>query len=114
MKKPTLCTCSVTKPMGFGTELQSQQSHEALLRLQDAEIRLLECMKKCLTQRIKCDRDYALALTQMVNIAQKVEQAEFSQNPVFLVSQLFIMTMWEGKYCCLTPGIPFLSTNLNI
>ena len=70
--------------MGFGTELQGRTSQEALVKLQDAEIRLLEGMKKCLTHRIKCDRDYAQALTTMVNIAQRVENAEL-QTPLFQV-----------------------------
>jgi hypothetical protein len=57
--------------MAFGTELQGRTSHEALLAIQDAEIQLLETIKKSITQRIKCDRDYAIALSTMVTTAQK-------------------------------------------
>ena len=48
--------------MGFSSSLQGPASHEALLARQDAEIRLLENMKRCLGLRIKADRDYAVAL----------------------------------------------------
>lgn len=57
--------------MAFGTELQSRSAHEALLAAQDAEIHLLEIIKKSITQRIKCDREYAVALSAIVSGAQK-------------------------------------------
>ena len=50
--------------MAFGTELQGQSS-------QDAEIRLLETVKRSISQRIKCDRAYAVALSLIVTGAQK-------------------------------------------
>ena len=43
--------------MGFGTELQSRSSHEALLHLQETEIKLLENVKKSVSMRIQADRD---------------------------------------------------------
>lgn len=52
--------------MGFSA-LQGKGVHEALLARQDAEIRLIETMRRCLSQKAKCDRDYA---TAMVNVAQ--------------------------------------------
>ncbi|NXK24383.1 FES kinase, partial [Arenaria interpres] len=45
--------------MGFGPELWCPQGHSALLRLQDSELRLLELMKKWMSQRAKSDREYA-------------------------------------------------------
>ncbi|NXF59539.1 FES kinase, partial [Ciccaba nigrolineata] len=45
--------------MGFGPELWCPQGHSALLRLQDNELRLLELMKKWMSQRAKSDRQYA-------------------------------------------------------
>lgn len=71
--------------MGFGSELQGQPSHSALLSLQDAELRLLESVKKCVNQRIKCDRDYATALANMVNTAQKLETSPEFNSPTFQV-----------------------------
>lgn len=70
--------------MGFGTELQGKTSHDSLLKLQDVEIRLLETIKKCVSQRIRCDRDYAVALSAVVATAQKVDNGEFS-TPFFQV-----------------------------
>ena len=57
--------------MSFGTELQSRAAHDALIVAQDAEIHVLETIKRSITQRIKCDRDYAVALSAVVSGAQK-------------------------------------------
>lgn len=62
--------------MGFSTDLQDAFSHEALVSLQDAELRLLDNMKKCILLRAKCDRDYAAALTMVSNQAQKLDQSK--------------------------------------
>ncbi len=72
-------------PMGFDTELQGRTSHEALLSLQDAEIRLLETMRKCLVQRVKSDREYAMGLNTMVSMAHKVDNMGEFTTPVFQV-----------------------------
>ena len=52
--------------MGFSSSLQGEAAHEALIARQDAELRLLENMKRCLSLRIKCDREYAIALNTVV------------------------------------------------
>lgn len=62
--------------MSFGTELQSRSAHDALLAAQDAEIHILETIKKSITQRIKCDRDYAVALSAIVTGAQKQDTVQ--------------------------------------
>lgn len=62
--------------MGFAENLQSKTSHEALVSLQDAELRLLENMRKCIGLRVKCDREYAVALNSIHSQALKVEHAE--------------------------------------
>ncbi|KFM79159.1 Tyrosine-protein kinase Fps85D, partial [Stegodyphus mimosarum] len=62
--------------MGFSTDLQDAFSHEALVGLQDAELKLLENMKKCVLLRAKCDRDYASALTMVSLQAQKLDQSK--------------------------------------
>ncbi|XP_071444485.1 tyrosine-protein kinase Fer isoform X1 [Hetaerina americana] len=51
--------------MGFSTNLQGKSAHEALLGRQEAELRLMETMRRCLTLRAKCDREYAAALTSV-------------------------------------------------
>lgn len=55
--------------MGFGTDLK--YSHEALLKLQDCELRLLESVKKFMTMRIKSDKDYASTLQNLCNQVDK-------------------------------------------
>ncbi|XP_074900876.1 tyrosine-protein kinase Fes/Fps isoform X4 [Buteo buteo] len=59
--------------MGFGPELWCPQGHSALLRLQDSELRLLELMKKWMTQRAKSDREYAGMLHHMFSQLEKQE-----------------------------------------
>ena len=60
--------------MGFSASLQGKTSHEALLARQDAELRLLENLKRWLVLRIKCDRDYAAALTSLSSVTSKFEK----------------------------------------
>ena len=52
--------------MGFSSSLQGESAHEALITRQDAELRLLDNMKRCVTLRVKCDREYAIALNSVV------------------------------------------------
>uniref|UniRef100_A0A4X2K9M3 Tyrosine-protein kinase n=1 Tax=Vombatus ursinus TaxID=29139 RepID=A0A4X2K9M3_VOMUR len=51
--------------MGFSSELCSPQGHGALQKLQEAELRLLEGMRKWMAQRVKSDREYAGLLHHM-------------------------------------------------
>ncbi|XP_067015330.2 tyrosine-protein kinase Fer isoform X2 [Anabrus simplex] len=62
--------------MGFSTNLQSRAAHEALLCRQDAELRLLDTIRRCIANKVKSDRDYALALTSVAVQGQKIERAE--------------------------------------
>ncbi|XP_043934198.1 tyrosine-protein kinase Fes/Fps [Protopterus annectens] len=59
--------------MGFSDNLRCAQSHAALLRLQDSELRLMEVIKKWIVQRSKTDREYSTLLHQMVTLAEKQE-----------------------------------------
>ncbi|KAL1132443.1 hypothetical protein AAG570_010398 [Ranatra chinensis] len=59
--------------MGFSSLLQSKAAHEALLSRQDAELRLLETMRRCITSKVKCDKDYALALASISGQGQKAQ-----------------------------------------
>ncbi|XP_029430692.1 tyrosine-protein kinase Fes/Fps [Rhinatrema bivittatum] len=59
--------------MGFGTEFFCPQGHDALLRLQDTELRLMEVIKKWLLQRAKSDKEYSVLLHQMFAQAEKQE-----------------------------------------
>uniref|UniRef100_A0A8D0EPP1 FES proto-oncogene, tyrosine kinase n=1 Tax=Strix occidentalis caurina TaxID=311401 RepID=A0A8D0EPP1_STROC len=76
--------------MGFGPELWCPQGHSALLRLQDNELRLLELMKKWMSQRAKSDRQYAGMLHHMFSQLEKQEgpgQARCSASWWVLASQ---------------------------
>ncbi|XP_071513497.1 tyrosine-protein kinase Fer isoform X3 [Panulirus ornatus] len=59
--------------MGFSASLQGETSHAALLARQDAELRLLDTMRRMLVARAKCDRDYAATLTQLAHTAAKMD-----------------------------------------
>lgn len=59
--------------MGFGLQLGCSEGHAALLQLQEAELRLLEGLKKWMGQRAKSDREYAALLHQMRGLAGKQE-----------------------------------------
>jgi len=72
----------VSAGMGFSSSLQGETAHEALLARQDAELRLLENMKRCLTLRIKCDREYAISLNTVVLQAQKMDKVELAGSLV--------------------------------
>ncbi|XP_014602816.1 PREDICTED: tyrosine-protein kinase Fps85D isoform X1 [Polistes canadensis] len=64
------------KEMVFSTSLQGQASHEALLSRQDAEIKLLETMRRCLTTKVKSDREYAATITSLTLQGKKIERSE--------------------------------------
>uniref|UniRef100_A0A8C6G0A2 Tyrosine-protein kinase n=1 Tax=Moschus moschiferus TaxID=68415 RepID=A0A8C6G0A2_MOSMO len=51
--------------MGFPSELCSPQGHGAVQQMQEAELRLLEGMRKWMAQRVKSDREYAGLLHHM-------------------------------------------------
>lgn len=55
--------------MGFGSDLKN--SHEAVLKLQDWELRLLETVKKFMALRIKSDKEYASTLQNLCNQVDK-------------------------------------------
>ncbi|XP_008203475.1 tyrosine-protein kinase Fer isoform X2 [Nasonia vitripennis] len=62
--------------MGFSSSLQGQTSHEALLGRQDAEIKLLETMRRCLTTKVKSDREYASNISALSTLGKKVDRSE--------------------------------------
>lgn len=61
--------------MGFSA-LQGKGVHEALLARQDAEIRLIETMRRCLSQKAKCDRDYAIAVGNVAQTGLKIDRGD--------------------------------------
>lgn len=73
--------------MKFEQQMQEITSHEGLLRCFDEETKLLEGIKRFITQRIKCDRDYVASLAVIVNTALKAETPSF-QSQIYTVSIL--------------------------
>ena len=76
--------------MGFSSALQGQQSHDAILTRIDAELRLLENMKRCLGLRVKADREYAISLNSFVLQAQKMDSVELCGSLVAKAWSVFI------------------------
>jgi len=76
--------------MGFSSSLQGDSAHEALITRQDAELRLLENMKRCITLRVKCDREYSIALNSVVLQAQKMDKVEMAGSLVAQCWSTFI------------------------
>lgn len=66
--------------MGFSTALQGRVAHEALLARQDAELRILETMKRCLLQKAKCDKEYSIALTAVTQQGLKIDRIDDLQG----------------------------------
>uniref|UniRef100_U5EPN0 Tyrosine-protein kinase n=1 Tax=Corethrella appendiculata TaxID=1370023 RepID=U5EPN0_9DIPT len=66
--------------MGFSSALQGRAAHEALLIRQDTELRLLETMKRCLTQKAKCDKEYAVSLTSVAQQGLKIDRMDELQG----------------------------------
>ncbi|KAM6426160.1 tyrosine-protein kinase Fes/Fps isoform 2-T2 [Liasis olivaceus] len=67
------CRATPRPAMGFGLALGCPEGHSALLQLQEAEVRLLEGLRKWMGQRAKSDREYAALLHQMHCLAVKQE-----------------------------------------
>ncbi|XP_061479693.1 tyrosine-protein kinase Fer isoform X3 [Rhineura floridana] len=66
--------------MGFGNDLK--HSHEALVKLQDWELRLLETVKKFMAMRIKSDKEYSSTLQNLCNQVDKesTSQLDYVSN----------------------------------
>ena len=74
--------------MGFSSSLQGTSSHDAILQRVDSELRLLENMKRCLTARVKADREYAIGkFWQIVKICLLLTK-----------SLTFFCVLWKSIY----------------
>ncbi|KAM5331923.1 tyrosine-protein kinase Fer isoform 1-T4 [Glossophaga mutica] len=73
--------------MGFGSDLKN--SHEAVLKLQDWELRLLETVKKFMALRIKSDKEYASTLQNLCNQVDK--ESTIQVNYVSNVSKSWLL-----------------------
>ncbi|XP_058117734.1 tyrosine-protein kinase Fer-like isoform X2 [Anopheles ziemanni] len=66
--------------MGFSSALQGRVAHDALLNRQEAELKLLETMKRCLVQKVKCDREYAVSLAAVTQQGLKIDRSDDLQG----------------------------------
>nr|XP_018904229.1 PREDICTED: tyrosine-protein kinase Fer isoform X2 [Bemisia tabaci] len=62
--------------MGFSVNLPGRTAHEALLNRQDAELRLLETIKRCIANKVKCDREWAQTLSSVASAGNKIDRSE--------------------------------------
>lgn len=60
--------------MGFSS--QGKNAHSALIARQDAEIRLIEVMRRCLSQKAKSDREYATAISNVAQQGLKIDRPD--------------------------------------
>lgn len=66
--------------MGFSSALQGRAAHDALLARQDAELRLLDMMKRTMQQKAKCDREYAVGLANVAQQGLKIDRIDELQG----------------------------------
>ena len=71
--------------MGFSSSLQGASSQEALLARQDAELRLLDTMRRCLALKVKADRDYAVAINAFVMQARHNAAGKHNMKLLILI-----------------------------
>ncbi|XP_056634585.1 tyrosine-protein kinase Fer isoform X2 [Diorhabda sublineata] len=82
--------------MGFSTNLQGKIAHEALLSRQDAELRLLDSMKRCIVSKVKCDRDYAVALSAVASQGLKFDRGDELSGSLVAASWRNMMDEMDG------------------
>ncbi|XP_052048222.1 tyrosine-protein kinase Fer isoform X2 [Apodemus sylvaticus] len=79
--------------MGFGSDLKNSQ--EAVLKLQDWELRLLETVKKFMALRIKSDKEYAYTLQNLCNQVDK--ESTMQVNYVSNVSKSWLLMIQQTE-----------------
>ncbi|XP_040608875.1 tyrosine-protein kinase Fer isoform X2 [Mesocricetus auratus] len=79
--------------MGFGSDLKNSQ--EAVLKLQDWELRLLETVKKFMALRIKSDKEYAYTLQNLCNQVDK--ESTVQVNYVSTVSKSWLLMIQQTE-----------------
>lgn len=71
--------------MGFSSALQGRAAHEALLVRQDAELRLMETMKRSMQLKAKCDKEYAISLASVAQQGLKIDRADELQGKLCMI-----------------------------
>ncbi|KAJ0177696.1 hypothetical protein K1T71_006569 [Dendrolimus kikuchii] len=82
--------------MGYASSGTGRAAHEALLARQDAELRLMEAMKRSLQAKMKSDREYALALSAAAAQGQKMDKCEELNGSVIASAWRTMTEEWEN------------------
>ncbi|XP_045514859.1 tyrosine-protein kinase Fer isoform X1 [Pieris brassicae] len=82
--------------MGYTSSGTGRAAHEALLARQDAELRLMETMKRSLQAKMKSDREYALALSAAAAQGQKMDKCEELNGSVIASAWRTMTEEWEN------------------
>ncbi|XP_023943526.1 tyrosine-protein kinase Fer isoform X1 [Bicyclus anynana] len=82
--------------MGYASNGAGRAAHEALLARQDAELRLMETMKRSLQAKMKSDREYALALSAAAVQGQKMDKCEELNGSVIASAWRTMTEEWEN------------------
>ncbi|CAH2270009.1 tyrosine-protein kinase Fer isoform X2 [Pararge aegeria] len=82
--------------MGYASNGAGRAAHEALLARQDAELRLMETMKRSLQAKMKSDREYALALSAAAVQGQKMDKCEELHGSVIASAWRTMTEEWEN------------------
>ncbi|CAG4982707.1 unnamed protein product [Parnassius apollo] len=82
--------------MGYASTGAGRAAHEALLARQDAELRLMETMKRSLQAKMKSDREYALALSAAAAQGQKMDKCEDLNGSLIASAWRTMTEEWEN------------------
>ncbi|CAK1587076.1 unnamed protein product [Parnassius mnemosyne] len=82
--------------MGYASSGAGRAAHEALLARQDAELRLMETMKRSLQAKMKSDREYALALSAAAAQGQKMDKCEDLNGSLIASAWRTMTEEWEN------------------
>ncbi|XP_047532010.1 tyrosine-protein kinase Fer isoform X1 [Vanessa atalanta] len=82
--------------MGYASNGAGRAAHEALLARHDAELRLMETMKRSLQAKMKSDREYALALSAAAAQGQKMDKCEELNGSVIASAWRTMTEEWEN------------------
>ncbi|XP_044263147.1 tyrosine-protein kinase Fer isoform X1 [Tribolium madens] len=82
--------------MGFSSNLQGKSAHEALLSRQEAELRLLDSMKRCILSKVRCDREYAVALGSVATQGLKLDRGDDLQGSLVAATWRTMMEELEN------------------
>lgn len=59
-----------------------------LVSRQDAELRLIDIMKRSMQQKAKCDREYAIGLANVAQQGLKIDRTDELQGKYFRLSDI--------------------------